>query len=247
MKIAILVFPGTNCELDCQDVLSRLYGQDVSLVWHREESLGTADVVVVPGGFAYGDYLRPGAIARFSPVMRAVERFAAAGGPVLGICNGFQVLAEAGLLPGALLRNESLLFRCQWVHLRVENNASLFTSAGRVGQVLEVPINHNDGRYFVGREELARMEANGQIAFRYCDAQGRVTAEANPNGSIANIAGITNEAGNVLGLMPHPERCADAALGHTDGRLVFDSLLRSLSSPVKRAAVMAVTPAAGTV
>ncbi|MBI2322174.1 MAG: phosphoribosylformylglycinamidine synthase subunit PurQ [Chloroflexi bacterium] len=227
MRWAVLVFPGTNCDLDCVDVLTRLCGQQVQVVWHRETRLPACDRVVLPGGFSYGDYLRAGALARFSPIMRAVEDFAAQGGLVLGICNGFQILTEAGLLPGALLRNTGLRFRCAWTHLRLENANTPFTHVGRPGQVLRMPINHGEGRYFVTPEQLAELEAHGQVVLRYCAPDGSLDPAANPNGSVAAIAGVCNRAGNVFGLMPHPERCADPELGETDGRLFLDALLQA--------------------
>ena len=227
-KYAIVVFPGTWSERDWAAAITDVLGETAELVFHKETDLAGADCVVLPGGFSYGDYLRPGAIARFSPIMEAVADFANAGGPVIGSCNGFQVLCESGLLPGALMRNRSLQFRCQTQHLRVERAAAPFTSLAREGDVLSIPISHGDGNYHADDETLARLEANGQIAFRYCTADGDVTGDANPNGSRANIAGITNEAGNVLGLMPHPERAVEAALGGTDGLVVLRSIQETL-------------------
>ncbi len=223
-KYAIVVFPGTWSERDWHAAIADVLGETAEYVFHKETGLSGADCVVLPGGFSYGDYLRPGAIARFSPIMEAVADFANAGGPVIGSCNGFQVLCESGLLPGALMRNGSLEFRCQTQHLRVERAAAPFTSLAEPGDVLSIPISHGDGNYHADDETLARLEANGQIAFRYCTADGDVTDDANPNGSRANIAGITNEAGNVLGLMPHPERAVEAALGGTDGLVVLRSI-----------------------
>ncbi len=227
-KYAIVVFPGTWSERDWHAAITDVLGETAQYVFHKEKGLSGADCVVLPGGFSYGDYLRPGAIARFSPIMQAVADFANAGGPVIGSCNGFQVLCESGLLPGALMRNGSLQFRCQEQHLRVERAAAPFTSLARPGDVLSIPISHGDGNYFADDETLARLEANGQIAFRYCTAEGEVTDDANPNGSRASIAGITNEAGNVLGLMPHPERAVEAALGGTDGLVVLRSLQEAM-------------------
>jgi phosphoribosylformylglycinamidine synthase len=201
--------------------------QDARLIWHKEGSLGDVDVVVLPGGFSYGDYLRCGAIARFSPVMKDVVRFADNGGLVIGICNGFQVLTEAGLLPGVLLRNKSLLFICKYLHLRVENANTRFTNNCVPGEVLEIPIAHGEGNYFTDSETLKQIEDNQQVVFRYCNRTGHLTDEANPNGSINSIAGIINEAGNVLGMMPHPERASDPILRHTDGRKIFDSIIQS--------------------
>ncbi len=225
MKFAVLRFPGSNCDQDCFLAINQLPGATADYVWHKDSSLAGFDAVVLPGGFSYGDYLRCGAIARFSPVMKAVKDFAAAGGPVMGICNGFQILCESGLLPGALVRNRDLHFLCKHVNLRVEGPGSRFTNAAWTGQILNIPIAHGEGCYFADDETLARLERNGQVLLRYCDAQGRADEAANPNGSCANIAGIRNEAGNVFGLMPHPERACDPLLGSTDGKLLFESLL----------------------
>ncbi|MCS7276543.1 MAG: phosphoribosylformylglycinamidine synthase subunit PurQ [Dehalococcoidia bacterium] len=225
MRFAVVVFPGTWSDYDCHDVLTRILGQQADLVWHRQSDLTGYDCVVLPGGFSYGDYLRPGAIARFSPVMRAVAEHARRGRPVIGICNGFQVLCEAHLLPGALLRNEHLQYRCQWVNIRVEREGTPFTAACRRGQVLSMPISHGDGRYYADPETLAMLEAEGRVLFRYCTPTGETTAEANPNGSLGNIAGILNEEGNVLGMMPHPERACEALLGGEDGLAIWRSLL----------------------
>ena len=224
----VIVFPGTWSETDWLDAIAGPLGACAEYVFHKETDVSRFDCLVVPGGFSYGDYLRPGAIARFSPVMRALADFAAAGGPVIGSCNGFQVLCESGLLPGALMRNASLEFRCQPQRLRVERAASPFTGLLREGDVLSIPVSHGDGNYYVDSATLARMEANGQIAFRYCDAAGAASPEANPNGSLANIAGVTNEAGNVLGLMPHPERAVEDALGGMDGLRLLRSLDEAL-------------------
>ena len=226
MKFGIIVFPWSNCEMDCQWVLKSVLGQEAELIWHKERELKGYDCLILPGGFAHGDYLRTGAIARFSPVMRAVEHHAAEGGLVLGICNGFQILCEAGLLPGALLRNTSLSFICRHVHIRVENTTTPFTATCREGQVLRVPINHNEGRYYADPETLQRLNENGQVVFRYSTAEGQITDQVNPNGSLENIAGICNERRNVLGLMPHPERASEGVLGSTDGRILFESILR---------------------
>ena len=224
----VIVFPGTWSDADWRDAIEGVLGAHAEYVFHKETDVSRFDCLVVPGGFSYGDYLRPGAIARFSPVMRALAGFAAAGGPVIGSCNGFQVLCESGLLPGALMRNASLEFRCQPQHLKVERAAAPFTSLMREGDVLSIPVSHGDGNYYADADRLALMEANGQIAFRYCDADGAVTPEANPNGSLANIAGVTNEAGNVLGLMPHPERVVEEALGGTDGLRILRSIDEAL-------------------
>jgi phosphoribosylformylglycinamidine synthase len=226
MKFAIVVFPGSNCDHDAHYAVTSVLGQTAEFVWHKEASLGDADVVLLPGGFSHGDYLRTGAIARFSPVMTAVVEFARAGGPVLGICNGFQILLEAGLLPGAMLRNRGLQFRCEHVHVRVEQTDTPFTAACRPGQVLRIPIAHGEGNYFVPPETLAELEAARQVLFRYTDAEGRATDEANPNGSVANIAGICNRARNVVGVMPHPERACEPALGSADGRVILESAVR---------------------
>ena len=225
MRFAIVVFPGTWSDYDCHYALATVFGQEAKLVWHRERDLSSYDCVVLPGGFSYGDYLRAGAIARFSPVMEAVVRQAEAGKPVIGICNGFQVLCEAHLLPGVLMRNDSLQYRCQWVHLRVENTETPFTLAYRRGQVLRIPISHGEGRYFADQETLARLESAGRVVFRYCTPEGDVTPAANPNGSLNNIASIVNERGNVLGMMPHPERACELLLGGEDGLPLWRSLV----------------------
>jgi phosphoribosylformylglycinamidine synthase subunit PurQ / glutaminase len=227
MKFAVLRFPGSNCDQDCVHALNAIPAASADYVWHKDTSLAGFDAVVVPGGFSYGDYLRCGAIARFSPVMKSVKEFAASGGPVIGICNGFQILCESGLLPGALVRNRGLHFVCKHVHLRVEHNDSRFTNAASNGQILNIPIAHGEGCYFADDETLTRLQANGQVLVRYCDAQGKTTDDANPNGSRENIAGIRNEDGNVFGLMPHPERACDPLLGSTDGLAIFQSILKS--------------------
>ncbi len=228
MRFGVVVFPGTWSDGDCHHVLSEVFHQPVEYVWHQETDLSSYDCIVLPGGFSYGDYLRAGAIARFSPVMASVERFARRGKLVLGICNGFQVLCEAGLLPGALTRNVHLEFRCQWVHLRVEGADSPFTNAAKAGQVLRVPISHGEGSYFADPDTLARLEGEHRVLLRYCSEAGDVREAANPNGSIGNIAGIVSEGGNVLGMMPHPERCCESLLGGEDGRYVFESILRAV-------------------
>jgi phosphoribosylformylglycinamidine synthase I len=225
MNFAVLQFPGSNCDQDVVHVLRNVLGRPTRLLWHKEESLGDADAVIVPGGFSYGDYLRTGAIARFSPVMEAVRRFALDGGPVLGICNGFQILCEAGLLPGALIRNRSLQFRCEHIFLKTVSNASPFTCRIPPETLLRVPIAHGEGCYFADEQTLVQLKANDQILWRYVTAQGEVSEQANPNGSLDHIAGICNEARNVAGLMPHPERASEAILGCADGRLVFESLI----------------------
>jgi phosphoribosylformylglycinamidine synthase len=230
MKFAVIVFPGSNCDQDAYHAARHVLGADAEYIWHKDTDLKGADVVILPGGFAHGDYLRTGAMARFSPVMREVQAFAARGGPVLGICNGFQILLEAGLLPGAMLRNRRLKFRCEHVHIRVEQLDTPFTSACRVGQVLRIPIAHGEGNYFAEPEEVVRLERNRQVVFRYTTAEGTVTDEANPNGSVANIAGLCNEARNVVGLMPHPERACELALGSSDGVALFESAMHTLKT-----------------
>ena len=229
MKFGVVVFPGTWSDVDCYHVLEEVMGQEVSYVWHKETDLSSYDCVVLPGGFSYGDYLRCGAIARFSPVMEAVVDFAGRGGVVIGICNGFQVLCESGLLPGALLRNDSLEFRCQWVNLRVDNTATTFTKKCGSGQVIRVPISHGEGRYYVDEDTLEELEKEGRVLFRYCGDDGSVTPESNPNGSLNGIAGVANQEGNVLGMMPHPERCCEPLLGGTDGLYVFESVVDSFT------------------
>lgn len=225
MKFGVITFPGTNCDADTYHVIDEVLGQPVENVWHQETSLDRFDCLILPGGFSYGDYLRAGAIARFSPVMQAVERFANEGGLVLGICNGFQILTEAGLLPGALLRNDVLQFRCEWVDLRVENADTPFTNACRSGQIIRMPIAHGEGRYFADPDTLRRVEDNRQVLLRYCSPDGELVDEYNPNGSLNFIGGVCNERRNVFGLMPHPERCSEPALGGTDGLYVFRSII----------------------
>lgn len=234
MKFGIVVFPGSNCDHDAYHVLKHVMLQDVRFLWHKDTSLENVDVVILPGGFSYGDYLRCGAIARFSPIMKEVISFAQAGGCVIGICNGFQILCEAGLLPGVLLRNESLTFVCKFVNLRVEQVNSRFTSECKPGEVLRIPIAHGEGKYFVEETTLRQLDRNKQILFRYCESDGSVTSTANPNGSIDNIAGVMNERGNVMGMMPHPERAADPDIGPTDGQKLFRSLIQYVfnDSPV---------------
>lgn len=231
-RFGVIVFPGANCDHDAYHVAKHVFEQEARFIWHKEKDLGDVDLVIVPGGFSYGDYLRAGAIAQFSPIMEEVIRFAREGGLVMGICNGFQVLCETGMLPGTLMQNASLRFVCKNVNLRVENTATPFTSALEQGQVLQVPVAHGEGNYYADQEVLDQIEANGQVLFRYCDVDGEVTPEANPNGSSRNIAGVTNEAGNVVGLMPHPERCAESVLGRKDGALIFRSVLDHLSESV---------------
>ncbi|QQS44912.1 MAG: phosphoribosylformylglycinamidine synthase subunit PurQ [Acidobacteriota bacterium] len=233
MKFGVVVFPGSNCDHDTYHVVSKVIGQPVDFIWHKEEEIDRFDAIILPGGFSYGDYLRSGAIARFSPVMRSITRFAREGGLVLGICNGFQILCEAGLLPGALLRNRDLKFICEHVHIRVEQTDTPFTSAYQRGQVLSIPIAHGEGNYFCDPATLDELESEERIIFRYCDAGGNVTDEANPNGSLDNIAGICNRERNVMGLMPHPERASESLLGSSDGREVFLSMADSLREMIK--------------
>jgi phosphoribosylformylglycinamidine synthase subunit PurQ / glutaminase len=230
MRVAVVTFPGSNCDYDCYQALKLVDGLEPEFRWHRDRDLGDVAAVILPGGFSYGDYLRAGAIARFSPVMEAVVAFARSGGPVLGICNGFQVLCEAGLLPGGLLRNDSLRFRSHPVHLRVETSDTLFTSRYRKGELLRIPIAHGEGNYHADPEDLAELEGEGRIVFRYVTADGRLAPEANPNGSAHHIAGIVNEEGNVLGMMPHPERAVEEILGATDGLALFLSLADHLQA-----------------
>jgi phosphoribosylformylglycinamidine synthase len=229
MKFAVIVFPGSNCDRDCFHVISRVLDAPVDYVWHRDEELGDVDCVVLPGGFSYGDYLRTGAVAKMSPVMAAVREFAEQGRPVLGICNGFQVLLETGMLPGAMLRNESLHFVCKDVYLRCSSTQTPFTSNLEVGEVLRMPVAHAEGNYFIEPEGLERLQQNNQIVFEYATRDGQVVEMANPNGSVANIAGIRNEAGNVLGMMPHPERAAEDVLGGSDGLELFEAALEHIS------------------
>ena len=228
MKFAIIVFPGSNCDHDCYHVVKHVMGQEAEYVWHKDTSLEGFDCVILPGGFSYGDYLRTGSIARFSPIMAEVIKFAAEGGLVLGICNGFQILCEAGLLPGVLMRNRALKFICKNVDIRVESSGTAFTSAYKDNEVLSIPIAHADGNYYASPEVIKELEDNGRVLFRYTTTAGDVTPEANPNGSVSNIAGITNGRGNVLGLMPHPERASEQALGNTDGKGMFESIITAL-------------------
>ena len=230
MKFAVVVFPGSNCDHDAYYAVSHVLGQRAEFIWHKDRDLKGADAVILPGGFAHGDYLRTGAMARFSPIMREVQAFAARGGPVLGICNGFQILLESGMLPGAMLRNRDLKFLCQHVHVRVEQTDTPFTSAARRGQVLRIPIAHGEGNYFAEPDVIARLEANRQVIFRYTNAEGAVADDGNPNGSVAAIAGLCNEARNVVGLMPHPERACESSLGSADGLVILESAVQSLKS-----------------
>ena len=229
MKIGVLVFPGSNCDHDTYHVIAELAQQPAAFLWHDSPSLENCDAILVPGGFAYGDYLRTGAIARFSPVMQSVKKFAAEGGPVLGICNGFQILCEAGLLPGALMRNAGLRYICKQVHLRTETTNSPFTQTLKSGEVLQMPIGHMEGNYFCDAATLDRLHGEDRVAFRYSTPTGEITSEANPNGSLDNIAGILNEGRNVLGMMPHPDRSSEALLGSADGFKIFQSLVGTLA------------------
>ena len=225
MRFGILVFPGTWSDTDCHHAVNGVLGQDAEYIWHRENSVAGCDAIIVPGGFSYGDYLRAGAIARFSPVMEAVRDFAASGGLVIGICNGFQILCEAGLLPGALRRNGHTEYRCQWTFLRTERVDTPFSIRCQEGQALAVPVSHGEGNYYADAATIALLEEQGRVLFRYCEPDGAVTPDANPNGSVGNIAGIVNEGRNVLGMMPHPERSCELLLGSDDGNLIFGSMI----------------------
>jgi phosphoribosylformylglycinamidine synthase len=229
MRFSVVVFPGSNCDHDAYHAATAVLGQSAARIWHKDTDLKGADVVVLPGGFAHGDYLRTGAMARFSPIMREVKAFADRGGPVIGICNGFQVLLEAGMLPGAMLRNRGLKYRCEHVHVRVEETDTPFTSGARVGQVLRIPIGHGEGNYYAPPETLERLEANRQVVLRYTTPEGTLDDGANPNGSVHAIAGICNEARNVVGMMPHPERACEAALGSTDGLVILQSVVSAFA------------------
>jgi phosphoribosylformylglycinamidine synthase subunit PurQ / glutaminase len=231
MKFGVVTFPGSNCDHDCYSVAKDVLGQEVEYLWYKEHDLKGCDGLILPGGFSYGDYLRCGAIARFAPIMEEIAAFAKQGGPVIGICNGFQVLVESGLLPGALIRNTSLKFLCKDVYLKVENRKTLFTSCLQKG-VIKVPIAHGEGRYFADPEVIEQLEKENRVIFRYATADGRVTAETNPNGSLNNIAGILSAKGNVLGMMPHPERCSEELLNNTDGRGIFESIVAAVCDQV---------------
>jgi phosphoribosylformylglycinamidine synthase len=229
MNFAVLQFPASNCDQDCVHTI-RVLGHSANLLWHKETSLGNADAVIIPGGFSYGDYLRTGAIARFSPVMQSVQKFADAGGLVLGVCNGFQILCEAGMLPGALIRNRDLQFHCEQVFLKTGNPETPFTSKIPSDKILKIPIAHGEGCYFADEATLTQLKANRQILWQYCDAKGNLTDLANPNGSLLNIAGICNERRNVAGLMPHPDRASEEILGSADGRFIFESVIEALQN-----------------
>ncbi|MDY6855705.1 MAG: phosphoribosylformylglycinamidine synthase subunit PurQ [Thermodesulfobacteriota bacterium] len=228
MKFGVIVFPGANCDHDCYHVIKHVFLQDVDFIWHKEEKLIGYDCLVLPGGFSYGDYLRPGAIVKFSPIMKEVKRFAESGGLVLGICNGFQILLEADLLPGAMMRNRSLKFICSDVYLKLESDETPFTNRGRVGGLYKMPIAHFDGNYFADEETLQKLEENQQVIFKYCSEDGDITDDANLNGALWNISAICNRERNVLGMMPHPERCCESILGNEDGRLIFESIIKSI-------------------
>lgn len=228
MKFGVVVFPGSNCDNDAYHVLKNVISQETVFLWHKDRDLQNVDCLVLPGGFSYGDYLRSGAIARFSPIMSEVKKFAAAGGLIIGICNGFQILLEAGLLPGAMLRNKNLKFLCQHVWVKIENNQTAFSNSGQKGQVLKIPIAHFDGNYYAPPRVLAELEKNKQIVFRYCNENGNLTEEANVNGSANHIAGLINREGNILGMMPHPERASEKILGSEDGKVIFNSIINYL-------------------
>ena len=228
MKFGVVIFPGSNCDHDCYYVIESVIGKPVEFIWHQDTSVNGFDAIILPGGFAYGDYLRTGALAKFSPVMAAVREFADKGGLVYGICNGFQVLTEAGLLPGALMRNVSMKYICKFLYLRTETTNTPYTNLLKKGQTLRIPIGHGDGNFFADADTLKRIEDNDQVVFRYSDAEGRITGEANPNGSLNNIAGIVNEKRNVLGMMPHPDRSSEQILGSADGKLIFESMVNAL-------------------
>ena len=229
MKFAVIVFPGSNCDQDAYHAATAVLGQHAELVWHKVTDLKGADAVILPGGFAHGDYLRTGAMARFSPIMREVRTFADRGGPVIGICNGFQVLLEAGLLPGAMLRNKGLKYRCEFVNIRVEQTDTPFTGGARAGQVLRIPIGHGEGNYYAPPDVVDKLEENRQVIFRYCASDGSSSDESNPNGSVNAIAGICSERRNVVGMMPHPERACESALGGTDGLVILESIVKAFA------------------
>ena len=228
MKFGVVVFPGTWSDVDCYTVISEVLNEDVDYVWHKEQDISSYDCLILPGGFSYGDYLRCGAIAQFSPVMKELPRFVESGKIVLGICNGFQILCESGLLPGVLRRNDHLQFRCSWTNLKTEITNPTFSSRMIKEQIVKIPISHGEGNFYADENTLEEIENNGQVIFRYCDDDGNITKESNPNGSLNNIAGITNKEGNVLGMMPHPERCCDPLIGGVDGELIFGSIVDSL-------------------
>ena len=228
IRFGVVTFPGSNCDHDCFYALKQYFSDEVEFIWHKSTDFHHLDCIVLPGGFSYGDYLRTGAIARFSPVMEQVKKFAQSGKLVIGICNGFQILLESGLLPGAMLRNRNLRFVCKYVNLKAVNTSTPFSCAIEKNQVLRIPVAHGEGNYFIEPDKLETLKKNNQIVFQYCDSEGNVTDQSNPNGSVCNIAGICNETGNVLGMMPHPERCCDPRLGSADGVMIFESILQSL-------------------
>jgi len=229
-KFAIVVFPGSNCDHDCYYVLKNIFNQKCEFVWHESTNIDNFDCLIIPGGFSYGDYLRTGAIARFSPVMREVEKFGTSGRPIIGICNGFQILVESRLLPGSFIKNSSTKFSCKWVNVRVGNNLSPFTYLLDIGDILRIPIAHAEGNYFANPDQIRKLNSDSLIAFKYCDEKGHLTNISNPNGSVENIAGVINSKGNILGMMPHPERSSEHILGGNDGRLIFESVIYWLNS-----------------
>ncbi|MBI2486408.1 MAG: phosphoribosylformylglycinamidine synthase subunit PurQ [Deltaproteobacteria bacterium] len=236
-NFGLVVFPGSNCDHDCYHVIKHMFKQECEFVWHEEKNLDRFDSIILPGGFSYGDYLRTGAIARFSPVMKAVEKLASEGRPIMGICNGFQILVEAGLLPGALIKNSSLRFVCKWVNIRVENTNTPFTHLMRRGDLLRIPIAHGEGNFFANQDDIRKLTENSQVVFKYCDEEGETTSQSNPNGSIENIAGICNSQGNILGMMPHPERCCEETIGGEDGKAIFESLISWLEKSESQALI----------
>lgn len=229
-NFAVIVFPGSNCDHDCYSVIKHIFGQNCELVWHQENDLKGFDCIVIPGGFSYGDYLRPGAIAKYSPVMKAIEALVPKNTPILGICNGFQILVEAGLLPGCFIKNSSLKFVCKWVSLKIKNDKTPFTYSMKQGDIIKIPIAHADGNYFAAQSEILKLKKNSAIVFEYCDENGKTMPESNPNGSKENIAGISNSKGNIVGMMPHPERCCDELIGGEQGKLIFESVINWLEN-----------------
>jgi phosphoribosylformylglycinamidine synthase I len=233
VKFGIIVFPGTWSDRDCYYAINNILGQEANYIWHTETDISSYDCIVLPGGFSYGDYLRPGAIARFSPIMTSIEHFATEGKLVIGICNGFQILCESGLLPGILRQNDHLQYRCQWTHLKVENYASHFTCKCEPGQTLRIPISHYEGRYYADETTISELELSNRIIFRYSTPSGEITSDANPNGALHNIAGIINRQGNVLGMMPHPERACEPILGSNDGNTIWESIIASIQRNIR--------------
>lgn len=234
MKFGVVVFPGSNCDMDCLYVMKDVFGKETEYIWHKKTELNNFDCIIIPGGFSYGDYLRCGAVARFSPIMNHIIEFANNGGLLIGICNGFQILLESGLLPGAMLRNKDLHFICKYVYLKTENNNTPFTNQCTKNQTLKIPIAHNEGNYYIDEKGLKELKNNNQIVFRYCDRNGNINNISNPNGALENIAGIINKNGNVLGMMPHPERCSEKELGSEDGAYIFKSIINWLGFPQPR-------------